>query len=167
MGRCYGQLSLDERVEIYRLHAGGKSQNEIASALDRAPSTINRELRRNSRSSKIWRGGYEPVRAQQLAERGRQWDGRFKLARQPILRDCVGKSLAMGHSPEQIAGRLARQHGRVIISHESIYRFIYHRTAQKDYWYRLLPRAINSGEDAADAQAVAPSASSNNGARSP
>jgi IS30 family transposase len=46
----------------------------------------------------------------------------------------------MGHSPEQIAGRLALEHGRVIISHESIYRFIYHRTAQKDYWYRLLPR---------------------------
>src|ERR1700722_11092156 len=41
MGQCYGQLSLEERVEIYRLHAGGKSQNEIASALTRAPSTIN------------------------------------------------------------------------------------------------------------------------------
>jgi IS30 family transposase len=140
MGQCYGQLSLEERVEIYRLHAGGKSQNEIASALDRAPSTISRELRRNSRPTKIWRGGYEPVRAQQLAERRRQWDGRFKLARQPDLRNCVGKGLAMGHSPEQIAGRLARQHGRVIISHESIYRFIYHRAAQKDSWYRLLPR---------------------------
>ena len=85
-------------------------------------------------------GGYEPVRAQQLAERRRRWDGRFKLARQPDLRDCVGKSLAMGHSPEQIAGRLALEHGRVIISHESIYRFIYHRAAQKDYWHRLLPR---------------------------
>src|SRR5437763_4931894 len=64
----------------------------------------------------------------------------------PPNKDChhprkrVRKSLAMGHSPEQIAGRLARKHGRVIISHESIYRFIYHRTAQKDYWYRLLPR---------------------------
>jgi IS30 family transposase len=139
MGQCYGQLSLEERVEIYRLHAGGKSQNEIASALTRAPSTISRELRRNSRSTKVWRGGYEPVRAQQLAERRRQWDGRFKLARQPDLRNSVGKSLAMGHSPEQIAGRLALEHGRVIISHESIYRFIYHCTAQKDYWHRLLP----------------------------
>jgi len=127
MGQCYGQLSLEERVEIYRLHAGGKSQNQIASALYRAPSTINRELRRNSRPTKVWRGGYEPVRAQQLAERRRRQDGRFKLARQPDLRDCVGKSLAMGHSPEQIAGRLALEHGRVIISHESIYRFIYHR----------------------------------------
>jgi IS30 family transposase len=140
MGQCYGQLSLEERVEIYRLHAGGKSQNEIASALDRAPSTISRELRRNSQPTKVWTGGYEPVRAQQLAERRRRWDCRFKLARQPDLRDRVRKSLAMGHSPEQIAGRLALKHGRVIISHESIYRFIYHRTAQKDYWYRLLPR---------------------------
>jgi len=140
MGQCYGQLSLKERVEIYRLHANGNSQNEIASALDRAPSTISRELRRNSRPTKVWPGGYEPVRAQQLAERRRQWDGRFKLARQTDLRNSVRKSLAMGHSPEQIAGRLARQHGRVIISHESIYRFIYHRAAQKDSWYRLLPR---------------------------
>lgn len=140
MGHCYGQLSLEERVEIYCLHAGGRSQSEIASALDRAPSTISRELRRNSRPTKVWTGGYEPVRAQQLAERRRQWDGRFKLARQTDLRNSVGKSLAMGHSPEQIAGRLARQHGRVIISHESIYRFIYHRAAQKDSWYRLLPR---------------------------
>jgi IS30 family transposase len=140
MGQCYGQLSLEERVEIYRLHAAGRSQNEIASALDRAPSTISRELRRNSRPTKVWTGGYEPVRAQQLAERRRRWDGRFKLARQAGLRNRVRKGLAMGHSPEQIAGRLARQHGRVIISHESIYRFIYHRSAQKDYWYRLLPR---------------------------
>jgi transposase, IS30 family len=140
MGQCYGQLSLQERVEIYHLHAGGRSQNQIASVLDRAPSTISRELRRNSRPTKVWPGGYEPVRAQQLAERRRQWDGRFKLARQTDLRNSVGTSLAMGHSPEQIAGRLARQHGRVIISHESIYRFIYHRAAQKDSWYRLLPR---------------------------
>ena len=44
-------------------------------------------------------------------------DGRFKLARQTDLRNCVGESLAMGHSPEQIAGRLAQEHGRVIISH--------------------------------------------------
>ena len=140
MGHCYGQLRLEERVEIYRLHSGGKSQNEIAAALGRSASTVSRELRRNARPSKAWAGGYEPVRAQRLAERRRRWDGRFKLARQPDLRDCVGKALAMGHSPEQIAGRLAREHGRHVISHESIYRFVYHRSAQKDWWHRLLPR---------------------------
>src|SRR3977135_1286431 len=111
MGQCYAHLNREEGVEIYRLRAGGRSQNEIASALERAPSTISRELRRNSRPTKVWMGGYEPVRAQQLAERRRRWDGRFKLARQPDLRNCVGKSLAMGHSPEQIAGGLARDNG--------------------------------------------------------
>jgi IS30 family transposase len=140
MGKCYGQLSPEERVEIYRLHANGISRNKIGSALSRAPSTISRELNRNSKPTKVWKGGYEPVRAQQLTERRRRWDCRFKLARQPGLRKRVRKSLAMGYSPEQIAGRLARQHGRVMISHESIYRFIYHRTGQGDYWYRLLPR---------------------------
>src|SRR5258708_17460208 len=117
MGQCYGQVGLEEEVEIYRLHAGGNSQNEIASALERAPSTISRELRRNSRPSKVWTGGYEPVRAQRLAERRRRWDGRFKLARQPDLRDRVGNSLAIGHSPEQIAGRLALEHGPLTVSH--------------------------------------------------
>ena len=29
------------------------------------------------------------------------------------------------------------------ISHESIYRYVYHRTAQKDWWHRLLPQAKN------------------------
>src|ERR1700758_2138880 len=99
MGQCYGQLSLEERVEIYRLHAGGRSQNEIASALGRAPATISREPRPNSPPTKVWTGGYEPVRAQQLAERRRRWDCRFKLARQPDLRNRVSKRLAMGHSP--------------------------------------------------------------------
>jgi IS30 family transposase len=28
-----------------------------------------------------------------------------------------------------------------VISHQSIYRFVYHRSAQSDYWHRLLLRA--------------------------
>ena len=47
-----------------------------------------------------------------------------------------------GWSPEQIAGRLAREHGRKVISYESIYRFVYAPIARtKDYrWRRYLPR---------------------------
>jgi transposase, IS30 family len=139
MGQCYGQLSLDERIEIYRLHAGGESMQMIGRSLGRATSTISREIRRNSLATKVWRGGYSPARAQKLAERRRRWDGRFKLARQPDLQDLVKDRLAMGHSPEQIAGRLTLEHGHTVISYESIYRFVYHRSAQKDYWHRLLP----------------------------
>jgi IS30 family transposase len=141
MGEHYGQLSLEERVEIYRLHAGGKSLRSIGFALGRSASTISRELTRNGLATKVWPGGYDPVRADQLAWRRRRWDKRFKLARQPDLRELVRDRLAMGVSPEQIAGRLAREHGRIVISHESIYRYVYHRSANKDYWHRLLPRA--------------------------
>jgi transposase, IS30 family len=140
MGKQYDQLELRERIEIYRLHAAGISQAEIARTLARHRSTIGRELKRNARPTKAWPGGYEPVRAQKLAIRRRRWDGRFKLMRQPDLREMVKNRLAMGWSPEQIAGRLTLEHGRTLISHESIYRFVYHRSAQKDYWHRMLPR---------------------------
>lgn len=141
MGSCYGQLSLNERIEIYRLHGDGRSARWIARFLGRSGSTISRELRRNGGRTKAWPGGYDAERAHRLAERRRRWDCRFKLARQPDLRRLVRDRLAMGWSPEQIAGRLAREQRRTVISHESIYRYVYHRSAQKDYWHRLLPRA--------------------------
>ncbi len=140
MGTQYDQLGLHERIELYRLHAAGTARAEIARALGRHRSTIGRELARNARPTKVWSAGYDPARAQGLADRRRRWDGRFKLARQPGLQALVKDRLAMGWSPQQIAGRLTREHGRTVLSHESIYRFVYHRSAQKDYWHRLLPR---------------------------
>lgn len=141
MGQRYRQLGLDERIEIARLWALGWSYRRIGLAIGRSHTTVSREVSRNSRVTKAWPGGYAPARAHGLALRRRRWDCRFKLVRQPDLQDRVRRGLAMGHSPEQIAGRLAREAGRTVISHESIYRFIYHRSGQKDYWHRLLPRA--------------------------
>ena len=140
MGHHYDQLGLEERIEIYRLFSMGASLRSIARDLGRSTSTISRELARNSAPRRSWKGGYHPVRAEALAQRRRRWDARFKLARQPALRALVRDRLAMGWSPEQIAGRLALDQGKTVISHESIYRFIYHRSAQKDYWHRLLPK---------------------------
>lgn len=141
MGQRYRQLALRERIEIELLRERGMSLRSIGRCLGRAPATISRELQRNGRSTRRWRGGYCGERAHALALRRRRWDARFKLARQPTLRSAVRDQLAMGRSPEQIAGRLAREQGGTVISHESIYRFIYHRSQQKDYWHRLLPRA--------------------------
>jgi IS30 family transposase len=139
MGTRYKQLSAEERVKIYHWHANGKSARFIGEALSRQASTITRELKRNSPRTKTWPGGYEAVRADALARRRRRWDGRYKLARQPTLRAFVRQGLAMGLSPEQLAGGLARAHGSTVISHESIYRYAYHRSDQKDYWHKLLP----------------------------
>jgi IS30 family transposase len=140
MAKTYEQLSLDERIELNRMRKDGQSLRSIAATLGRAASTVSRELARNSKATKAWCAGYEPARAHQLAERRRRWDARFKLARNSRLRHFVHQRLEQGWSPEQIAGHLQIEYGYCIISHESIYRFIYYRSEQKDYWHRLLPR---------------------------
>ena len=136
MGRKYEQVSLEERHRIAALQAEGRTVRQIASALDRAPSTISRELRRN-RGREV---GYKPSYAEQQAK-ARRWVG-SRLEREPTLRRVVLACLAKGWSPEQIAGRLAREAGHRVISHESIYRFIYAQIARtKDYrWRHYLPR---------------------------
>jgi len=54
-GTMLWPAQLEERIEIYRLHAGGKSRKLIAASLGRSPSTISRELRRNAKPSKLVR----------------------------------------------------------------------------------------------------------------
>lgn len=142
MGKHYEQLCLRERIEIELMRREGLSLRFIAERLCRSASTVSRELRRNAKPTRKWAGAYEAERAHRLAARRRQWDARFKMARQPALAAHIGQHLAMGLSPEQIAGRLAREDADMRISHESIYRFIYHRARQNDdTWRHLLPRA--------------------------
>jgi transposase, IS30 family len=136
MGRRYKQLSLEERCEIARIQTDGRSIRQIATALDRSPSTVAREVKRNSGSYV----GYKPTYAQQQAK-ARRWIG-SRLERKPQLRRAVLDRLARGFSPEQVAGRLAYETGYQVISYESIYRFIYAQIARtKDYsWRHYLPR---------------------------
>ena len=58
MGRRYRQLSLEERCEIARLQADGRSIRQIAAALDRTPSTIARKISRNRGSYVGYKPGY-------------------------------------------------------------------------------------------------------------
>ena len=142
MEHSYSHLSEEERVLLFHWHANGISARNIGGFLGRHHSSISRELLRNSKATKQYGGGYEPVRAHGLALRRRRWDCRFKLARQPDLQAHVKRCLAMEQSPEQIAGRLALEEGSMRISHESIYRFVEHRVRNKDYsWHKLLPQA--------------------------
>jgi IS30 family transposase len=136
MGRSYQQLSLDDRCEIARLYGDGCSVRQIAAALDRSPSTISRELKRNHGVQVGYRSSYAHQQT-----RARRWKG-SRLERDASLRAAVMERLASGWSPEQIAGRLEREQGRKRISYESIYRFIYAQIARtKDYrWRRYLPR---------------------------
>lgn len=134
--RKYRHFSIEERCEIARRRQAGESIRQVAAALDRSPSSVARELERNSAST-----AYKPGYAGEQAN-ARRWRG-SRLLRQPELQELVLKLLKRGLSPEAIAGRLAFEHGKKLISHESIYRFIYAQIARtKNYaWRRYLPRA--------------------------
>ncbi|MBX3500617.1 MAG: IS30 family transposase [Alphaproteobacteria bacterium] len=136
MGKHYSHLTLEERCTIAQLQQAGYPQCQIAAALDRSPSSISRELRRNSGRQV----GYKPSYAQQQT-RARRWHG-SRLERDEELCELVLGQLARGWSPEQIAGRLKQQKAAVTISHESIYRFIYRqiRRTNDGAWRHLLPR---------------------------
>src|SRR3546814_3108284 len=79
----YRQLSIEERCSIARLHEDGQSIRQIAAALDRQPSTIAREVKRNS-GAKV---GYQPAYAQAQAN-ARRWTG-TRLERDDALREAV------------------------------------------------------------------------------
>lgn len=118
MGRKYEQLSLEQRCTIAGHRQTGKTMRQIAAAMDRAPSTIMRELRRNTGNQV----GYQPCYAEQQAK-SRRWRG-SRMLRKPELQAEVLQALGRGWSPAQVAGRLKNEHRRSVISYESIYRFI-------------------------------------------
>jgi len=117
MEKNYEQLSCAEREEIFRLLRGGISRRKIAESLGRSPSTISREIRRNSSNL-----GYLPDSAQRKSEE-RRVSGVFKIDRYPQLKSALLNGLEKRWSPEQIA---ATCYGKVTFCHETIYRYIYH-----------------------------------------
>ena len=137
MARNYRHFSLEERCEIARLQAQGCSLRQIAAALDRSPSSISRELTRNS-GRKL---GYRPSYAAEQAK-ARRWKG-SRLDRNP--------ELAQGRSPGSRPALFTRAGGGPngagggprVISHETIYRFIDTQiTRHNDLsWRHYLPRA--------------------------
>lgn len=97
-------LSLTEREHIALWRARGTGIREIARKLERAPSTISRELRRNAAT----RGGgfaYRAVTAQWHADRAARRPKPAKLATSAALRTYV---------QDRLAGRVASPGGRML-----------------------------------------------------
>jgi IS30 family transposase len=119
-------LRLEEREEISRGIAVGRSIRQIAQGLRRAPSTVSREIRRN--------GGGQAYRAN-WAERS-AWERALRpkpcrLALHRELRWRVAQKLALQWSPEQISGWLRQEFPTdqdMQISHEAIYRSLFVQT---------------------------------------
>jgi IS30 family transposase len=138
MGSSYEHLSFEERRQIAELSREGYSDRKIAAALGRSASSIGREIERNGGRRPA---GYRPEYAQELTD-ARRWSG-ARLERDAPLRERVMADLAAGHSPVQVAGRLALEQGRPVIGSERIYRFIYAQMKRTNdsTWRNYLPRA--------------------------
>ncbi|MGH8678873.1 MAG: IS30 family transposase [Burkholderiales bacterium] len=119
-------LALEEREEISRGIAAGRSVRRIAARLGRAPSTVSRELRRHGGQG-AYRATEADARAWERALRPKS----CRLASQPELRWRVAQKLALEWSPEQISGWLKRQFPAdegMQVSHETIYRSLFVQT---------------------------------------
>lgn len=121
----YTHLTQDERYQIYILKKAGHRQNEIAALMNRHPSTISRELSRNSGQR-----GYRPRQAQRLCdERTANSCNAGRIA--PAVWDEAQARLRLQYSPEQVAAKLP-------ISHETVYQRIYaDKHAGGDLWRHL------------------------------
>ena len=112
----------------------GESTRRIGRALGRSPSTISEEIARNRLNGGEYVATQHPrcwaIHAQGRCQ-ARKRKGRY---RQPLKDEAtysyvLGK-LREGWSPEQVAGRLARERGEPVISYETIYRYIYSEEAR-------------------------------------
>ncbi len=116
-------LTLSEREEISRSIVAAHSLRQIAMRLNRSPSTISREIKRN--------GGIEHYRANKADEAA--WDRAHrpkpcKLATHPMLKRLVATKLKKNWSPKQIDGWLKETYPddeSKQVSHETIYKTLF------------------------------------------
>ena len=133
MGHRYSQLTLEERCRLRGLMEMELPKTEIARRLGRHRSTIDRELRRNSNID-----GYRPDTADRRA-----WVRRFrgsKIERSTRLSAHIEDRLAMGWSPEQIAGRMELEGVEHGVCTESIYRHIFSAAGRRAGLPKYLPQ---------------------------
>lgn len=122
----YQELSIEERITIQIGQLQGLSQRAIARILNRSPSTISRELRRNAAVA-------SPYSASQAHRKMRQRRTVCRPARKlelgTELFDLVVYLLRQRFSPQQIAGKLRRMEfpklEDVYVCRETIYNAIY------------------------------------------
>ncbi len=129
-------LTLENRIEIYRLKSEGRSIRSIGRQIGRDHSVVSREL---SRNSKPFSTEYKPVKAHQISQH------RAKIQRQqaPLknpkvflyVRDKLRNSK---WTPEQISGRLPRDLPGESISYETIYQYIYGLGRRDKLWLHLV-----------------------------
>lgn len=132
----YIHFTIEEREKIQEMLWQKASIRTIAVTLNRSPSSVFREIKKNTDS--MGRVRYAPRIAQEKALKKRKSRGRQDRLKNQAIREYVIEHLKSGWSPEQIAGRLPDDIPGQSISHETIYQFIYHQI-HREGWGLLKP----------------------------
>ena len=120
MPEGYLHLTCEQRCQIYALLQSGHSQAHIARKIGVDPSTISRELVRNTGAR-----GYRFKQAHEKASQRRKDASDKPRKMTPDLVELVEEKLTQEQwSPDQISGRLAKD-GVACISHERIYQHVW------------------------------------------
>ncbi len=118
----YQQLGNEERFYIWQAGRTGAKQKEIAQALGRHPSTICRELKRNTYAQCHM---YTYYWARQIVKYRKADANQHKYRKLTAeLAPVIERLLRCYLSPEQVSGYLKQHHG-ISLSHETIYQYIY------------------------------------------
>lgn len=120
-----------DRGVIYRMNKAGKTQGEIAQAIDFSQSTVSKELRRNCGLK-----GYREKQAQRKAAERKAAKPSRSVVIVGRLKELVDEGLILKHSPEQISGSLRRK--GLQVSHETIYQYILEERAAGGELYKNL-----------------------------
>lgn len=125
----YTHFTLSERKYLQKLLSEDKSFREIAAILERSPSTISREVKRNKAKykphrkvdNKYW---YNHWRAQVLYTCRRREQQRRALKPNTEEWDYVIEKLNLYWSPEEIVNRYEKDYKKKLVSVSTIYRYI-------------------------------------------
>ena len=129
-------LTLEERVEIYRLKSQDYSVRNIGKQIGRNHSVVSRELSRNSKPYSI---EYKPVKAHLVSRQRAKIQRQQAPLKNPKVFLYVRKKLIEDKwTPEQIAGRLSLDLPGESISYETIYQYIYGLGRRDKLWLHLV-----------------------------
>ena len=161
MGEVYSHLSEEERQVIQIEIGNGTGIRAIGAMIGRSPSTVSREIKRNTWFPSDESESYRPYRPRRL--KTGPWTSRYYIAgpaqrkaarrrakaRKPHrlshdrLWAWVAEKLGCGWSPPPVSGRL-----RVLfpgddamrVCPETVYRWIHSSKPRREHWARCLPR---------------------------
>lgn len=161
MSTLYRHLTLNDRIEIEKLHDHGHPHAEIARRIGVHRSTIGREIKKRSwqpehdhanlrpylrnkldtrhRRDRVYLAGQAQLHANTRRARSHQ---PYRMTHDPLV-DWVITHLGRGWTPEEISGRLPIEHPtdhRMRVSPETLYAWIYSPGQQHRQLHQYLAR---------------------------